>query len=457
MDFAVAHAPKGATVVVFEDPPPKKQMSLLEKDKDKDQFVEGLDKDDAIYLQMGGQNDRFALSCAKQGCTVLRIPAFRLQRNGDRDEADADEKAQLAKRKRIAEALWHARSTQRAAYYLAEERDVAILDVSQTVRTWRLMQRTRISLHNQTLQLYRDLYLLRDRKEETIEEFFLRMAAEDPDLFSMIDPDVRESYIKTMAQFGVTEEGVSAREEILARSIGKKLKKLSLYGEVFEPIHGMGPLIAGRIIAGSSDIRRFTTPWKFRAIAGYHHLEDGSRARRVAKKVFPVNALLKQGVWLWTQQIMKAPLEPGSDRERLDCRKGFELVKLLREKQLLPPEFMELRFASWNDVAIANVYHLLGWIDGLRGDKRRKENPENEKEVDGVEERYAKLRMFEWGLPMYNAALRGYEAGLPLCTSETKKALKGIKGSALNKACRWLGQKLTIRIYQRWWKFVGGQ
>ncbi|MBI4276253.1 hypothetical protein HY629_00225 [Candidatus Uhrbacteria bacterium] len=455
MDYAVAHAPKGATVVVYDDPPAKHRVVLLEKDKDKDEFVEKLTADDSIFLQLGGQADRFALACAKQSAHVFRVPLHRMAREESATGGHGDETTELAHRRRLAEALFAAAQAQRDNFYPVAEKDIDILNAAQSLRNWRLMQKARIGLHNRVAQLYRDLYLVRDRKEETIEEFFLRMATEDEKIFEDIDLEVRPEYIRSMAQYNIPEEGVAKREELLARKIAKELKKLPLYREVFEPIYGMGPLIAGRIIAGMSDVRRFLTPWKLRALAGYHHMPDGSRARRQTGKTYNVNQLLKQGVWLWTQQIVKSPLEQGSPRERLDRRKGYELVKLLRERQLSDPMFGGRTIASWQDVSLVDTYRLLGWIDGLRGDKLRKETPENEKELDGVEERYAKLRMTPYGLPLYTAALANYETAIAFSSPDTKKALKGIKGTALDKACRWLGQKLILEIFQKWSNFVG--
>lgn len=216
----------------------------------------------------------------------------------------------------------------------------------------------------------------------------------------------------------------------------KTLASMKVYTQVFEPIPGVGPLIAARIIANIGDIRRFPSEASLKAFAGYHQFEDGSRARRVAGKVSNWSPELKQAVYLWCDQTLKRKDSPW--RAKLDKRRAYELYKLLTARQLtakelnlnveiVPAAYATRTISSVNDMTIADLEQLSTHIDGLRktaGIKSEDDTPDSEEEPSAKDPRLAKL-------------------------------VKGLKMSALQKGMRWLGQQFLKHIFNEWRPAIG--
>ncbi|MFO0764845.1 MAG: transposase [Patescibacteria group bacterium] len=219
-----------------------------------------------------------------------------------------------------------------------------------------------------------------------------------------------------------------------------------VFKTVFEPIDGCGPLIAARIIAAVVDIRRFKSLPALKAYAGYHHFEDGSRARRVAGKVSNWNTDLKQGVYLFCDQTVKN--KKSSWNAKLERRKAFELYKLLVNRQQLateagldlevvPASFMERTINGVQGIESSDFATLSAHILTLqnRFGVAFKGNDEADEQEDDGDDEESKLELTK-------------------AEKDFSKKLKGLKGAAHQKALRWLGQQFLKHVYNEWTKLV---
>jgi hypothetical protein len=125
-------------------------------------------------------------------------------------------------------------------------------------------------------------------------------------------------------------------ERMLEKEIIKQLKRLPVWNEVLSPVKGMGPRIGARIIASTLDITRFPTWQKYCKFSGWHTIPKVSqpvksetvlltqdkailaqsqvlvanKEQRIAARFTrgesgQFNDLLRQGMWLFSQQILR--------------------------------------------------------------------------------------------------------------------------------------------------------
>lgn len=473
MKFAVAHAPVGASVILSwqkNDEIPK--VEVLTSQEDKEKFVKNLTKDDTIFMILGGAEDRLALACFVRGASIFRIPSARLCDIAENDDVfpetdefvDIDssnedehieESAEISSRKERAQRIYNAAIHNFNLFYLTLQADVEILKLVVLWKGFYLMQRTRIATHLRLLSVYRDLYLVDTAIQATKseEEFILDKMSKEK-TFAQVPPEARLAYLESIKSGDVVLETVTEREKELLKMIEKQLNRLPLFHRVFEPITGCGVITAARVIGTMSDIRRFDSDADLKAYAGYHHFSDGSRARRVKGKVSNWANILKQGVWNFSQRIVKMPANSCVWRNDLDCRRAYELVKLLRD---INPLYLPNEIASSGDITsvrqleIEHLDVLLTGIDGLRGEIEVNIIIDGKKKTLTYHEH---LRIKYAELPaLHERVKNAYDECLKRADKNSKKLLKGIKAKALQKACRWLGQRFLRHVFNEWKEF----
>lgn len=488
--FAIAHAFMGVSYVATSDNfsnGKEPTILRLKTDGAKERFlIEELQPGDTFYMELGGPNDRLALLAHCKGVNVLRIPTFRI---GNKERAkqtaetagwSAEEEPRhgsesadkLTARKIRALAIAAEATTSPNEFFPIGEVDREHLLLKQHYRSFRQSQRTIMAGYQRLLSVYYDRYLLElVGRGELVEASGAKIpqASALEAIRAMLNTIPDEQRADFEAKIGLpklAKKRFFAREDVMAvfrsllhemldndsiqspfmanmretkRTIERQLKADPIYRSVFEPLPGFGPLIAARMIAAIMDIRRFKTRPCLTAYAGYHHFEDGSRARRREGQVSNWAQELKQAVYLWTQQTIKMPQSPW--RARLDLRKAYELYKLLyarqleameqgMEEEILPVAFEARVIKSVNDMTAQDLGLLQAHVDALRlkaGVKRitTDEDEEDEEEADAKQDAAAK-----------NPALA--------------KLMRGVKQAAQDKALRWLGQQIIKHIYREW-------
>ena len=476
------HAPKGA---------PKKQQKL--------DFLSGIAKGDVIFVELGGAADRLSLACIAHGAEVFRMPTFRLSKERCRtvvERQDWTVDDELPYGEETGEMLT-ARKTRALAMFIlgleegspefvkAEERDVSLMKLKVEFRAYMRSLKATLRAYQGLLSAYRDQAFLdlafarqvmARQSDEEIHHYILERLVEDmlggdiseaerKDFFALIGKEFEGGKIPAHATEETIETIVSAmlesdrfRATVFTRLKsqkariekllkGGKLKLLSgekfaipandIWVHVFEPIPGCGPLIGARFITAIGDIRRFETLPKLKAYAGYHHFEDGSRARRRAGTVSNWQTNLKQAVYLLCEQTVKMPASPW--RMRLDQRKAYELAKILKARQtdadkqelgieILPASFAARTIACVNDVRVTDYAVLATHVDALR----KQAGVTSEADEDDEETATVKVK-----------------------DPKLAKLVRGVKMMAHQKGMRWLGQQFLKHIFIEWRKALG--
>ncbi len=472
------------------------------KSKEKSTFLEKLTEGDRVFLELGGPSDRLALAAYAHGAVILRYPSFLLNRDAtmkivsgagiawkEEKAAGTEQTDVLTARKLRALALHTLGRNNDAGFYALSDKDLSLLQLAMAWRSYERSYKGTQRAYLGVLSAYRDqtfveLALSRqlraDAVDETMHNRVLELLLEDmlggevneterKDFFAMIGKEFEggqlpkratEETVATIVNallesdtfkstvFGRLKTQKKHIERLLqggrVRVKGEKATEIpanEIYEKVFEPIHGCGPLIAARIISSVGDIRRFETFPKLKAFAGYHHFEDGSRARRVSGKVSNWSPTLKQGVYLFCDITVKqSPETPW--RRKLDSRKAYELVKLLADRQaqatelgldaeILPKAWAERNIASVNDVVPADYAVLCAHVDALQKLAGVAWKGDDEAEEDEA------------------------EATATAADPRLGKLVRGLKGRAHQKGLRWLGQQFLKHVFVTWREALG--
>ncbi|MFH2232315.1 MAG: transposase [Patescibacteria group bacterium] len=485
MDYAIAHAFLGVTFVVHmptKGTQPK--VISLKDDAGKEEFVlKTLQRGDLVLIENGGAGDKLVELVLARGIEVHRIPTFEL---GNKDRCQDTVTAQdwkikeekstggetgdkLTSRKVRAMAVMAAWQQRPELFTQSTTTDQTMLQIKHLFRAYRMSQKVLLATYLRLVSTFKDRYLLElARLKADDEDFVVDKARVDAHavmqamnaMLVVIPEDEREQFMAKLGLDKIKERDVIPRKQIdsmfrtiidaLMESdvispfmvnmkdtldeIKKLLKTLPVYKLVFEPLQGCGPLIAARMISTIVDIRRFENDAKLKAYAGYHHFEDGSRARRRAGQVSNWQTELKQAVYLWTQQTIKLKSSPW--RAKLDLRRAFELYKILRVRQVEADKMgieVKLLPDAFDGREISSVLHMtpadLGILDA---------------HVEILRKRAGVQYMADSSAPKEAAT-----------NPEIGKFVRGIKGNALDKAVRWLGQQVLKHIFKEWRKAIG--
>ena len=505
-DFAVAHAPKGISFVVSQSADDKHPQVLRlkndpaspAKSKEKAAFLEQIVEGDRVFLELGGPADRLALAAYAHGATVLRYPSFLLNKEATTQLVETagvpckDEKATptetadiLTSRKRRALSLWLLKQSRPEEFYELSDKDLSLMRLAIAWRSYERSYKGTQRAYLGILSAYRDqafveLALKRQIKADAggdaVHNRVLELMLEDmlggevneverKDFFAMIGTAFEGGQLPQRA----TEETIAVIVNALLESDSfrstvfnrlkaqkKSIEKLltgskkkgdpkpanEIYEKVFEPIQGCGPLIAARLITSIGDIRRFETFPKLKAFAGYHHFEDGSRARRKAGTVSNWSPTLKQGVYLFCDITVKQS-SASPWKQRLDQRKAYELVKLLTARQLeamelnidveiLPAAYASRTVTDVNSMTVADLAILGAHVELLQKNAGVAWKGDNDAE-DSDEDESATAE----------TARKDPRLG---------KLVRGLKGKAHQKGLRWLGQQFLKHVYKTWYQ-----
>lgn len=495
--YALAHAVLGVSFVAcsdnFQDGTQPTVLRLRTEDA-KDKFVfETLRKGDKLHMELGGPNDRLALLATVRGVDVIRVPTFRM---GNKDACDAlvrsasgweygeestvgeESSADLTARKVRALAIAAASKLHPEHFVPMQEQDLGKLLVKHYYRSYRAGQKVLLANYQRLLSTYNDQYLLElavNGESAVMEHGRVATQAAMQAINAMlhaIPAEQREAFAARMGLEKLSKRHTLKRKDVMAlfrtmihelleqdvatgsfmahmgetvKRIEKLLKADPVYMAVFDPIPGIGPLIGARFVATIVDIRRFRSAAHLKAYAGYHHFEDGSRARRRKGKVSNWQTELKQATYLWTQQVIKMAGSPW--RIKLDQRKAYELWKLLWAKQalaeaggmdvqMLPDGFLLRTVENTNSMTCEDYGTLAAHLDALRIRAGvTSEKPDEEEDEEAGEEESA--------------------ASTSVKDPELAKLVRGLKKSAQDKAFRWLGQQLLKHIFVTWRDVIG--
>lgn len=497
--YSIAHAVLGVSYVTVHQDNPRDCPAVirLASSEDKEKFLlQTLQEGDKLYCENGGAADKVALIALARGATVYRVPTFRVGSGRMKQDGNIADTALAKWLDRMNWPIVEERSVGNESSHeltVRRTRAVAIsamsveairefleigdperrlLEIQRLYRAYRASQKVLIATYQRLLANYNDRYLLAmaaggkygavtgkkvavQAVQEAInalllgipenerEQFVARLGLDKYLAGSLIPRnDVRKLFgiiIDAMTEDAVMSPFLVSMKETV-KEIKSRLAEDKIHEAVFAPLPGCGPLIAARIMASIVDIRRFESAADLKAYAGYHHFEDGSRARRRAGKVSNWNAELKQAVYLWTQQTIKLTSSPW--RAKLDLRRSYELYKLLLKRQeqamdmgldeeIMPAWLFARKIYCAYDMLPEDLEKLTTHVDALR-------------QKAGVKPVKTDEDLSEEDL----AELESNRAANP----ELAKLTRGLKKVALDRAVRWLGQQLLKHIHKEWTK-----
>lgn len=188
---------------------------------------EGLQSGDSVAMVLGGSGDLLAYALAVQGeqigAKVYRIAPFKFK--AARGSSNKEDDAAL-----LADHLL----TNESDFYLFSPRDRGLVKLIQSQRAREEAMKARVACEQRLRQNYIGNAMLGIYPQGDIEKEFAAAKANDTIL-----------------------SGLLAEESMRDRELAKAANALDVYCEVFDPITGMGPAIAARIIAAVGDVRRF--------------------------------------------------------------------------------------------------------------------------------------------------------------------------------------------------------
>ncbi|MEK9155002.1 MAG: transposase [Patescibacteria group bacterium] len=316
MRHGVEYGLKKAVVALEEG-----QEILLDSSEKKLDFVSKISEKDEFYLPFGSGADKFALACAKKGAKIFRIPTAKL---AELRKGKSGEYAQL---------LLETAQNSPEFFYSIQGKDIKILEVGMLLQQYYIVQKEiRMKAQQRLFAALEDDFLVRGEPVAELEKELRREIAEHP----MFAPALKE-------------------EKRLYRAIDKAVKDLPIYQSLFKPIKGVGAVIAGRIIYGIQDIRRFPNEAHLKNYAGYGFSGNNQIQKRRKGEVASWNNFLKQGIFLFTDQVNRRSnclpwnkmLIERKEYERQkfpDISKGHIHAKACR---YLGQKFLEYIFRKW--------------------------------------------------------------------------------------------------------------
>ncbi|MFW6110162.1 MAG: hypothetical protein ACOC6Q_01930 [Patescibacteria group bacterium] len=281
MYYAVDYAPSDVTNVCFWDFGSEPQVLTFGSNmREKEDFINGLNSDDVLYIELGGPTNRFVLSVYDQGCRVFRIPTSRLKQERVK-KALSSEKDHL---------LMYLLSRETPdLFYPFLEPDKAVVELQFLVSAREKAQQARKQAVQRLTAAYQDLTLLEEQRfsDSELEAQVLSL------------PGIQEAL---------------RQEEKFTDRVERAVRNLDVYQAVFAPINGCGPQIGALLIAGIEDIRRFPSRENLANYTTYGFfkgVDDGTtgvpKLKRYARKYNGLNAnlALSQAVWKFTRQVWR--------------------------------------------------------------------------------------------------------------------------------------------------------
>jgi len=269
-----------------DDPSSRQEMSLSTEDAELDFVKNSIQPGDTFVMTLGGSGDRLAYALSKTKVSdvqVFRLPPYLLKQWREQ-EGSKDKENDV-------EHLLNLFAVNPDSYYPVTDRDRA--------QIWaQVCYRMRI-----------DAMKSRIACEQRIDSSLIGR------IFCNEDGNYPEGEIEVLSKQEKANDtilqGMIKEEQRRDRELEKALLELPVYNQLFAPIEGVGPAIAGRIIASTPDIRSFATAAKLKAFAGVHLINnsDGSKsfARRRTGQNCNWNPEFRQALYLLGGQFKYRP------------------------------------------------------------------------------------------------------------------------------------------------------
>lgn len=259
---------------------------MLETEDDELRFLAEVREGDVIALTFGGSGGYFAYALGRAAekvkATVIRIAPFRLKavREGAEKDYDARLLAELGR-------------DRRELFFDLTDRDRTTILIRELSREHRDTQKDRIRCGNRLFARSIGMaFVCHDGvyPEGGIEKAFDAVKANSPTLKALV-----------------------AEEKRVVGELQTALDASLVYYRIFKPIVGCGPIIAGAIIGGIEDIRRFGSAEQLVSYCGVGTVadKDDPTKRKLAKRrggeVANWNGGIRQSLFQLADQFNRRP------------------------------------------------------------------------------------------------------------------------------------------------------
>jgi hypothetical protein len=272
---------------------------------------DGLRAGDIVLMTLGGSGDPLAYAISRQGekvgFSLHRMPPWALK--ALRGEKPADQKKRDASE---LETLLSAFKDKSAPFYLSDAADRERMMVSVCYQAFKEAQVVRMG------QMSRFRQSAIGRVFMGSEGLFEDGVSKLQLLLLKFSEGVSQIFGKKTKYVAVLEALVSA-EAASKRELEEAVEASRLW-QLFEPVPGIGPSIAGALIASIGDMRKFPTEAKFWAFCGLHTLKsDGKKfepgeqplggimARRRTGQLSNWQPKARQALYLLADQFNRRP------------------------------------------------------------------------------------------------------------------------------------------------------
>lgn len=241
----------------------------------------GLMAGDVVAMSLGGSGDCLAYALARQGletgAKVWRLPTYALKQARGEEAAKDEDPALLAGLALEQPTLFHE----------VGQRDLGVIKVREAWFALENVMKARIGCDQRLRQCA--IGLIYTRTGGLYEEGM-----------------VERAYDNAKANDAVSQ-ALATEEHQREVELNRALKGLDIYQQLFVPIEGLGPAIAGRLITAIVNIGRFENEHKLKAFCGVHVLPDGSFPRQRRAQVCNWNPLARQALFLLGDQFNRRP------------------------------------------------------------------------------------------------------------------------------------------------------
>ena len=243
---------------------------------------DGLKEKDVIVLSLGGLGDNLSFALSRQaekvGALVLRCPPSQLK--AFRETKGYDKKADQTT---LVELL----QTKPEVFYPVFVRERRVTYMRECLRSRTDAMKARIACEQRL-------------RQRVIGQIFCNEEGKFP------EGEIEKQFDLVKASDKILE-ALKVEEHDSNKALEKACRAVEVYRELFEPIKGVGPAIASRLISAIQDIRRFDTKWKLRKFCGTFCLPDGRFPRWRKGEGSGWNPDARQALFLLGDQFNRRP------------------------------------------------------------------------------------------------------------------------------------------------------
>lgn len=266
------------------------------------EFLNTLNPGDELYAPLGGPGDGFLAAAATKKVTIRRITHIDLARYPYKGGVKVPDT--IFNTDSGGEKKRHQERCQRVAN---------MVELVQAGATTPFRPYLAQDVHISMLRVYiGQLLALQDEIRKRLQQRTIRLDREQAFFDSL--PEAQKKALDTNFQLIELQGPIQAlldNEKELERAIMRQLRQLDVWTKVFEPIRGMGPRIAARIIGSIVDIGRFDQWRPFNKYCGWHTIPDEKSGRRIAARFVHgesggFHERVRMGWWLFGEQVLRS-------------------------------------------------------------------------------------------------------------------------------------------------------